>query len=112
MSRTLTRDERLKRGDFRGRKWMKFSETDHFSLLLHKNNDGPKRIAAAVRKQLGNAAVRNRLRRLIKESFRLHKELFWNGCDHLIKVNHVPTRLDLAEVSGELDELLKRRKQI
>jgi len=108
---TLAKDERLKRGDFRNTRWVKCSETDHFSLLIHKNRHESKRIAVTVRKQIGDAVLRNRIRRLIKESFRLNKGLFVEGHDNLIKVKRVsPMKLNLKEVHEELINLLRTRK--
>jgi ribonuclease P protein component len=103
---TLTKNERLKRGDFRSTQWRKCSETEHFSLLIHKNRYKSKRIAVTIRKQVGDAVLRNRMRRLVKESFRLHKDLFVEGCDNLIKVKRVPPKLNLQEIEGELGNLL------
>ena len=107
----LTKNERLKRGDFRNTRWVKCSETNHFSLLIHKNRHESKRIAVTVRKQVGDAVFRNRIKRLIKESFRLNKDLFVEGHDNLIKVKLVPfMKLNLKEVHEELDKLLRTRK--
>ncbi len=108
---TLTKDERLKRGDFRKTRWVKCSETNHFSLLIHKNRHESKRIAVTIRKQVGDAVLRNRMRRLIKESFRLNKDLFVESHDNLIKVKRVPPmKLNLKEVNEELINLLRTRK--
>jgi ribonuclease P protein component len=111
VSCTLTKDERLRRGDFRNTRWLKCSETNHFSLLIHKNRYESKRIAVTVRKQVGDAVLRNKIRRLIKESFRLNKNLFAEGHDNLIKVKRLPSvRLNLKEVNQELINLLRMRK--
>jgi ribonuclease P protein component len=108
---TLTKDERLKRGDFRNTRWLKCSETNHFSLLIYKNRYESKRIAVTVRKKVGDAVLRNRIRRLIKESFRLNKDHFVEGHDNLIKVKQVSSmKLNLKEVNEELINLLRTRK--
>jgi ribonuclease P protein component len=108
---TLTKNERLKRGDFRNTRWVKCSETNDFSLLIHKNRYESKRIAVTVRKQVGDAVLRNRIRRLIKETFRLNKDLFVEGHDNLIKVKRISSvKLNLKEVNEELVNLLRTRK--
>ena len=108
---TIAKYERLKRGDFRNTRWLKCSETNHFSLLIHKNRYESKRIAVTIRKQVGDAVLRNRIRRLIKESFRLNKDLFVECHDNLIKVKRAPSmKLNLEEVHEELINLLRTRK--
>jgi ribonuclease P protein component len=108
---TFTKNERLTRGDFRNTRWVRCSETNHFSLLIHKNRHESKRIAVTVRKKVGDAVLRNRIRRLIKESFRLNKDLFVEGHDNLIKVKRVSSmNLNFKKVSEELIHLLRTRK--
>jgi len=109
MALTLTKDERLKKGDFRGKRWTRHSETDNFILLIHKNTLSTRKIAVSIRKKTGNAAVRNRMRRLVKEFFRLNKDMFVEHSDNLIKVKQMPLKLTLDEAGKELRLLLVRR---
>jgi len=106
MAYTLTKNEILKTGDFRGIKWVKRGETPHFRLLAKENQRPTKRIAIGVRKKTGGAVVRNRMKRLIREFFRLHKELFADRCDSLIKVKIMPPKIQWKETSEELQQLL------
>jgi ribonuclease P protein component len=110
MAHTLTKSEILKKGDFRGIRWVKRGETTHFLLLGNKNPDLMKRIAIGVRKKTGGAVVRNRMRRLIKEFFRLHKDLFVDHYDSLIKVKKMPERIEWNNTSAELEQLLSHVK--
>ena len=85
---------------------MRETESDHFILLLHKNGDRVKKIGVTIRKKVGGAVFRNRMRRLIKEFFRLHKELFKECHDHLIKVKKMPEKATWNIVREELRILL------
>jgi hypothetical protein len=46
------------------------------------------------------------MKRLIREFFRLHKELFADRCDSLIKVKIMPPKIQWKETSEELQQLL------
>jgi ribonuclease P protein component len=110
MAYTLTKNEILKKGDFRGIRWVKCGETAHFLLLGNMNPDSMKRIAIGVRKKTGGAVVRNRMKRLIKEFFRLHKDLFADRRDNLIKVKKMPEKIEWNSASAELEQLLSHVK--
>jgi ribonuclease P protein component len=112
MAYTLTKNEILKKGDFRGIKWVKRGETTHFLLLGKRGQSLTKRIAIGVRKKTGTAVVRNRMKRLIREYFRLHKELFQERADSLIKVKTMPPNIKWEETSEELRQLLSRAKTL
>lgn len=47
-----------------------------FRLFYLEKGEGPPRLGLAVGKQLGRAVVRNRVKRALREAFRLNKELF------------------------------------
>lgn len=101
----LTKKERLKRRDFQGIKWKWSKETDHFALLMSRNDEGLKRIGIAIKKRQGGAVLRNRMRRVIKEYFRLNKGTFNDSYDHLIKVKKIPQKLLWKEIELELKDL-------
>ena len=102
----LTKKERLNRRDFQSIKWKWSKETDHFALLMSRNDKGLKRIGITIKKRQGGAVLRNRLRRLIKEYFRLNKEAFKDSHDHLVKVKEIPQKLLWKEIDLELKGLL------
>lgn len=106
MGYTLKKEERLVRGDFRGTKWTTYGETAHFRLLKNENPFYTKRIGITIRKKTGGAVARNRMRRYVKEFYRLNKGLFRNSCHYLIKVRKMPENLIWTKVTEELQQLL------
>jgi len=106
MTRTLTKQERLKKGDFRGAKWTRCSETAHFVLFATVNGRDIRRFAVTIRKKTGVAVVRNRVKRVVKEFFRLNKDLFIEGSNNLIRVKGLPDELSMSVMGPELEALL------
>ncbi len=54
--------------------------------------------------------MRNRVRRIVKEFFRLHKDLFREDSDSLIRVKGLPQNLTMGEIGPELQALLSSGK--
>jgi len=106
MANTFPKNERLKKGDFRGIRWKKYAETPHFLLLVHENEEGQKKLGVTIRKKTGGAVVRNHMRRLVKEFYRLNKDLFPDRHNNLLKIKQVPERLTWTETNKELHELV------
>lgn len=52
-----------------------------FSLIFYPNDLGYNRIGISVHRQIRGAVKRNRIKRIIRESFRLHRELYPEGAD-------------------------------
>lgn len=53
-------------------------------LYARKNSLGINRVGITVSKKLGHAVVRNRVRRRLREVYRLHEELFAPGWDIVV----------------------------
>ena len=53
-------------------------------LYARKNHTGTNRVGITVSKKLGKAVVRNRVRRRIREAYRLNEEKFLPGWDIVI----------------------------
>ncbi|MCX8022742.1 MAG: ribonuclease P protein component [Syntrophorhabdaceae bacterium] len=103
---SFTKSERLKKGDFRSIRWRKVRETEHFILLCNRTDTDRKRIAVTTRKKIGGAVDRNRIRRMVKEFFRLNRQLFYESHDHLVKVKRLPQKKTWKDIKTELENLL------
>ena len=53
----------------------------HLVLYARKNRTSTNRVGITVSKKLGHAVVRNRVRRRLREAYRLNEDLFQPGWD-------------------------------
>jgi ribonuclease P protein component len=101
---SLTKNERLhKRHEFdaifrNGEKY----PTEHFLVIIHPNHYERRRLGIVVSKKIGKAVERNRIKRLVREFFRLNKSQFPDSCDLLFVVKR---RLEKANYAAVYDEL-------
>lgn len=55
-----------------------------FVMYVSKNQLDRNRIGISVSKKVGNSVVRHHVKRLVKESYRLHEEMFNSGLDIVV----------------------------
>ena len=87
----------------------------HLVLYARKNRTATNRVGITVSKKLGKANVRNRVRRRLREVYRLNEEKFQSGWDIVIvartRAIHAPfeklteSYLNAAAKAGILKEL-------
>jgi ribonuclease P protein component len=78
------------------------------------STSGPcSRLGMAVSKRVGNAVVRNRVKRYIRECFRRHKMQFDPSCDIVVVARRQAADLQYAESVQQFTSVLRRylRKQ-
>jgi len=66
---------------------------DHFTLIASLNHSDTRRVGISIRKKVGKAHDRNRMKRLLREVFRRHKDKFPKGCDFVMVVSSPPPTL-------------------
>ncbi len=65
------------------------------------------RIGISVSKKVGNSVVRHRVKRLVKESYRLHEDIFNSGLDIVIIARPSCSSLGYREVEDSILHLCK-----
>ena len=75
-------DKLLKRAEFiRLSKYGKKVHNRYFVVVSEPNQQGRPRIGITVTKKIGNAVVRNRIKRLVRESFRSNRHVIVENRD-------------------------------
>ena len=80
--------------------------TGHFTVLLKENGLIITRLGITVNKRIGNAARRNRVKRLVREFFRLNKNSFQKGYDVIVIANRGAHDLALSNIREELGNII------
>jgi ribonuclease P protein component len=75
-----------------------------FTLFVRPNGLAVSRFGWSIKKALGNAVKRNRIRRRLREIFRLHRREIAGGWDIVV---HPRTTVATAEFTGLAQEMIK-----
>ncbi|MDD3815585.1 MAG: ribonuclease P protein component [Desulfocapsaceae bacterium] len=70
-----------------------------FTLIFNRNELGYSRIGISVHRQIRGAVKRNRIKRIIRESFRLHRELYPECADIIFAVRPGMELASTAEIN-------------
>lgn len=68
------------------------------------------RLGLSVSKKIGNAVVRNRIKRKVREVFRHLEERLENGNDYIIIARKPASEMTFSEIDSSLQHVLKRAK--
>lgn len=80
--------------------------TRHFVLVYGQNGLGRTRLGVTVSKRIGNAVHRNRLKRLLRECFRLNQSRFPQGYDIVISAKKDAGSLNYWHIEREIGSVV------
>ena len=81
-------------------------DTRHFIVIARPNGSGFSRLGVTDSKKAGGAVTRNRVKRLLREFFRLHQTQFKPAQDIVIIAKRNMPALTYQDVRGELEGLI------
>ena len=76
-------------------------------MYVLKNNKEVNRIGISVSRKVGNSVVRHRVTRLVRESYRLHENIFNSGLDIVVIARNSASCITCAETESALLHLAK-----
>lgn len=80
--------------------------TRHFLVVFVRSGDGPPRLGITVTKKIGNAVVRNRIKRAVREAFRSNARSLQRGATMVVIARDGSGRLSTHETAVELVPVL------
>ncbi len=87
-------------------------------MYLLENGTGFNRIGISVSKKVGNSVIRHRVKRLVKEAYRLHEDMLLQGFDIVViarisakKISYWETKSALMHLAS-LQNILKLNKEM
>jgi len=83
-------------------------ETQNFLIFLKPNQKALTRLGVTVTKKVGSAVTRNRIKRLVREFFRLNKHILPQGQDMVVIAHRGAAELNQHLVREELKVLIDR----
>jgi ribonuclease P protein component len=77
----------------------------NFVVFIQKNENTLHRLGIVVKKEIGQATFRNRMKRYIREFFRLHKHQIRGSCDIILMIRKGCSFNRYQEAEEELKRL-------
>ena len=78
----------------------KYYTNKYLVMYVLENDLSFNRVGISVSKKVGNSVVRHRLTRLVRESYRLHEEIFNNGLDIVVVVRKDAALMTYAKIES------------
>ena len=76
-------------------------------MYVLENNKSINRLGISASKKIGNSVVRHRFSRLVRESYRLHENIFNSGLDIVVVARKSAASASYAEIESALLHLAK-----
>ena len=76
-------------------------------MYVLDNHLGENRFGITVSKKVGNSVVRHRITRLVRESYRLHENIFNSGLDIVVIARNSASLVSYMEIESALLHLAK-----
>ena len=76
-------------------------------MYVAENSSNKNRIGISVSKKVGNSVIRHRVKRLIKENYRLHESIFNSGLDIVIIARQGAASAEYNDIESALLHLGK-----
>ena len=76
-------------------------------MYAFENGKDHNRLGISVSKKVGNSVIRHRIKRLVKESYRLHEKMFNSGLDMVVIARKGSDACDYAGIESALLHLFK-----
>lgn len=81
-------------------------------MYVLENGLDQNRLGISVSKKVGNSVVRHRVTRLIRESYRLHEDMFHSGFDIVVVARNSTRNAKYAEIESALLHVSKLHKNV
>ena len=81
-------------------------------MYVLENGTQKNRLGISVSKKVGNSVVRHRLTRLVRESYRLHEDIFNSGLDIVVVARVNAKEIDYHKMESALLHVSKLHKII
>jgi len=74
-------------------------------MYIYKNNTNRNRLGISVSKKVGNSVLRHRMKRLVKEGYRLLEDEFHNGYDIVVIIRASAKKKNFFDIMDALGHL-------
>ena len=79
-------------------------------MYVMENNTGTNRLGISISKKVGNSVERHYFKRCVKESYRLHEDMFNSGLDIVVLARQGAKGIRYEEIDNALLHLMRIHK--